>query len=96
MRLKKCYFAKSDRNVFKQIVTKSIGKILVCEPNLESHNDFELRHYQQVIEKADIVLFLLDHKEFKNIKAVDLKKIPHTYPRDNSITTRLHHTRLCF
>ncbi len=60
--------------IVKQIVSENIGKVLVCEPNLESHKDFELLPYQQVIEKADIVLLLVDHREFKKIKAVDLKE----------------------
>lgn len=37
------------------------------DPNIESHQVFKLTPYQEAIEKADIIAFLVAHKEFKNL-----------------------------
>ena len=41
--------------------------ILAVEPNIESHKEFEIVDYKDAIEQADIVTFLVAHKEFKNL-----------------------------
>ncbi|MFV7790538.1 UDP-N-acetyl-D-mannosamine dehydrogenase [Aliarcobacter lanthieri] len=41
--------------------------ILAVEPNIEKHNEFEIVDYKEAIEKADIITFLVAHKEFKNL-----------------------------
>ena len=61
-------------NIVKQLQQENIGEILVAEPNLSSHKGFDLKPYQEVIQKADIVLLLVDHKSFKTLKAQDLKE----------------------
>lgn len=42
--------------------------ILVVEPNIKSHKDFEIINYEKAIDIADIVVFLVAHKEFKALK----------------------------
>jgi len=42
--------------------------ILAVEPNIHSHDEFELVGYKQALEDADIVTFLVAHKEFKKLK----------------------------
>jgi UDP-N-acetyl-D-mannosaminuronic acid dehydrogenase len=37
------------------------------EPNIESHSVFKLTDYKSAIEKADIIVFLVAHNEFKNL-----------------------------
>lgn len=61
-------------NIVKQIQKENIGEVLVAEPNLSSHKEFDLLPYREVIQKADIVLLLVDHKPFKTLKALDLKE----------------------
>ncbi|WP_373517242.1 UDP-N-acetyl-D-mannosamine dehydrogenase [Pricia sp.] len=46
----------------------------IVEPNLSSHHVFKLTPYKKAIEKADILVYLVGHKEFKEIKP-DTKKI---------------------
>ena len=41
--------------------------ILVVEPNIEKHEEFEIVDYRDAIKQADIVAFLVAHKEFKNL-----------------------------
>lgn len=39
----------------------------IVEPNIDSHNVFKLTPYQEAIEKADIIVFLVAHNEFKKL-----------------------------
>lgn len=42
--------------------------VLAVEPNIESHDEFEIVDYEDAIERADIVTFLVGHKEFKDLE----------------------------
>ncbi|WP_439234828.1 UDP-N-acetyl-D-mannosamine dehydrogenase [Lonepinella koalarum] len=41
--------------------------IYVVEPNVSEHRTFELTEYQEAAERADIVVFLVAHNEFKKL-----------------------------
>ena len=43
----------------------------IVEPNIDSHKIFKLTGYQEAVEKADIIAFLVAHDEFKNLKLGD-------------------------
>ena len=38
----------------------------IVEPNIESHSVYKLTEYQDAINKADIIVYLVAHNEFKN------------------------------
>lgn len=40
----------------------------IVEPNIESHTVFKLTDYKEAVNKADIVVFLVAHDEFKTLK----------------------------
>ena len=40
----------------------------IVEPNIETHKVFKLTHYEEAAKKADIIVYLVAHKEFKNLK----------------------------
>ena len=40
----------------------------LAEPNLKEHKVFKLTNYNEAAEKADIIVFLVAHKEFKNLE----------------------------
>ncbi|MEQ1637055.1 MAG: UDP-N-acetyl-D-mannosamine dehydrogenase [Methylococcales bacterium] len=61
-------------DIVKHLQKENIGDILVAEPNLTHHKDFDLLPYQEVISRADIILLLVDHKPFKKLKANDFKE----------------------
>jgi UDP-N-acetyl-D-mannosaminuronic acid dehydrogenase len=42
--------------------------ILAVEPNIKSHKEFEIVDYKIALEQADIVTFLVAHKEFKSLE----------------------------
>ena len=46
----------------------------IVEPNIESHSIYKLTDYKEAINKADIVVFLVAHKEFENLQ-IDKKQI---------------------
>jgi UDP-N-acetyl-D-mannosaminuronic acid dehydrogenase len=47
----------------------------IVEPNIEFHSVYKLTHYLEAIEKADILVFLVAHKEFLNIQFDENKLI---------------------
>ena len=48
--------------------SKNNADFLVVEPNIEEHNVFKLTPYEDAYERADIVVFLTAHDEFKALK----------------------------
>ncbi len=52
----------------------AVGEIVVCEPNIAQSREFPLVSMQDAIDRADIVLVLVDHKQFRALKAADLKE----------------------
>lgn len=46
----------------------------IVEPNIYSHSIYKLTHYQEAIEKADIIVFLVAHNEFMELK-INLNKV---------------------
>lgn len=56
----------------KSIVNKVMqgsnnAQIMIVEPNVPEHNVFKLTGYKEAYEKADIVAFLVNHKEFAEL-----------------------------
>ncbi len=47
----------------------------IVEPNIESHSVYKLTDYKKAINKADIVVFLVAHKEFINLQFDENKLI---------------------
>ena len=46
----------------------------MSEPNLGSHPEFDLLPCEEILERSDILLLLVDHKKFRSLKATDLKE----------------------
>jgi UDP-N-acetyl-D-mannosaminuronic acid dehydrogenase len=42
--------------------------LLIVEPNIKEHPVFKLTDYNEAYERADIVAFLVAHKEFKTLE----------------------------
>ena len=56
----------------KHIVAKVMescnnADILVVEPNVQEHKVYKLTNYQEAFVKADIVVYLVAHNEFKTL-----------------------------
>lgn len=61
-------------DIVRQLINEDIGEILISEPNLMEHNEFHLSSCEEVIARSDIIVLLVDHKEFKGIKTLDLNE----------------------
>jgi UDP-N-acetyl-D-mannosaminuronic acid dehydrogenase len=42
--------------------------LLVVEPNIKEHSVFKITDYKEAYDKADIIAFLVGHKEFKTLE----------------------------
>jgi len=61
-------------DIVRKLIKESVGEVLVSEPNLESHDEFDLLSCEEVIRRSDIILLLVDHKEYKGIKTLELNE----------------------
>jgi UDP-N-acetyl-D-mannosaminuronic acid dehydrogenase len=59
--------------IVRQLIREDIGELFICEPNITSSDEFQLSSIDNAIKSADIILILVDHKEFKNIASINLK-----------------------
>jgi len=61
-------------DIVRKLIKENVGEVLISEPNLESHDEFDLLACDEVIKRADIILLLVDHKEYKGIKTLELNE----------------------
>jgi UDP-N-acetyl-D-mannosaminuronic acid dehydrogenase len=50
--------------IASRIISEANAEVLVVEPNIKSHKTFNLASYHEAYTKADIVVWLVRHKEF--------------------------------
>ncbi len=50
--------------IASRIVAEARGEVLIVEPNIEKHASYTLTAYHEAYQKADIVAWLVRHKEF--------------------------------
>jgi UDP-N-acetyl-D-mannosaminuronic acid dehydrogenase len=60
--------------IAKRVRDEKIGLVVACEPNLRTCPGFELVSLDQAIEQADIILLLVDHREFKALEPSRLQQ----------------------
>lgn len=56
-------------DIVRDLQRDDVGKLLICEPNVDTHPEFDLVPLADAIAEADIILLLVDHKEFKALNA---------------------------
>jgi len=61
-------------DIVRQLIKEDVGEIIISEPNLNKHDEFDLITYEELIQRADIILLLVDHKAFKTIKRLELNE----------------------
>lgn len=59
--------------ITSKVVAEARGEVLIVEPNIQHHPSFTLTHYILAYEKADIIAWLVNHKEFPAIKKIEQK-----------------------
>ena len=61
-------------DIIKELLHAEIGTVMVCDPNVApSKVSFPLYDLKDVLKKADILLLLVDHHEFKEIDSEIIK-----------------------
>jgi UDP-N-acetyl-D-mannosaminuronic acid dehydrogenase len=52
--------------ITRQLIASDLD-ILAVEPNIQTFSEFEIVDYKKALEEADVVTFLVGHKEFKEL-----------------------------
>jgi UDP-N-acetyl-D-mannosaminuronic acid dehydrogenase len=60
--------------IASRIISETDAEVLIIEPNVKSHKTFNLSDYKQAYQKADIIVWLVRHKEFVDMP-IDKTKI---------------------
>jgi len=58
--------------IVRRLKDEGIGELLVCEPNISDHAAFSLSTLDEIRTRADVVVLLVDHKEFRSLRPEDL------------------------
>jgi UDP-N-acetyl-D-mannosaminuronic acid dehydrogenase len=56
--------------ITSRIISEVKADVLVVEPNIKQHKTFKLMSYQEAYNNADIIVWLVRHKEFVNMPLV--------------------------
>ena len=59
--------------IVSRLLAEAHAEILVVEPNVQTHQSFNLADYKEAYDKADIVVWLVRHKHFLTIHKQDNK-----------------------
>ena len=54
-------------DIVRRLVEANVGEVIVCEPNIEEHDEFTLVDQAEALRRADLVVVLVDHRPFKRI-----------------------------
>jgi len=61
--------------IAQKVMQSEQNNFLVVEPNIKEHSVFKLSDYQDAYNRADIIVFLVSHDEFKSLQYRDDKVI---------------------
>lgn len=61
--------------IAQKVMQSEPENLLIVEPNIHEHSIFKLTDYHVAYERADIIVFLVAHKEFKMLAWNDEKVI---------------------
>jgi UDP-N-acetyl-D-mannosaminuronic acid dehydrogenase len=54
--------------IVQKVLQNSNNEVhFIVEPNIETHNVFKLTNYSEAVEKADLIILLVAHNEFKEL-----------------------------
>ena len=61
-------------DVVEKLREADLGELLISEPYVTSHPDYDLVDWQEAVQRADIVVVLVNHRQFKGLKPKDLQE----------------------
>lgn len=59
--------------VAETLLNEGSYNILFIEPNIKKHSKFSLTHYNKIKDKADIIIYLVAHKQFKDFRTTSIE-----------------------
>lgn len=60
--------------ITEKLINLDLADVIVCEPNISQHKIFQLSSLDEALEKADILVVLVDHAEFLDLSAAKLSE----------------------
>jgi UDP-N-acetyl-D-mannosaminuronic acid dehydrogenase len=61
--------------ITRMLIAAGVGEVMACEPNVgNGFNEFPLHSFAEIMKKADILVVLVDHDEFKDVDKEVLKE----------------------
>ena len=60
--------------IVRRLREEDLGELLVCEPHVKGFGEFPLVPLEEAVERADIVLLLVDHRAFRRLKPAKLQE----------------------
>jgi UDP-N-acetyl-D-mannosaminuronic acid dehydrogenase len=60
--------------IVRRLKEEKVAELLICEPNISQHAEFDLVSMEDAIERADIIVVLVDHRPFRKLRTMDLKE----------------------
>ena len=57
-------------DIVRRLIADGLN-VMPVEPNIKNFSEFNIFNYQEAIKKADIITFLVAHKEFKKLEIED-------------------------
>lgn len=61
-------------HIVREVAKLNLGELMICEPNVESHPQYTLSSLDDVLKQADIIVLLVDHKQFRRLSAERMKE----------------------
>ena len=61
-------------HIVRELLKKNIGTVLVCEPYVKDFKEFTLHQLDKVLKESDILVLLVNHKQFLDIDSEILKE----------------------
>ncbi len=55
--------------IARRVRDEDLGELLICEPNLTAHSEFDLTPLDDVLRRANVIALLVDHDEFRCLRA---------------------------
>jgi UDP-N-acetyl-D-mannosaminuronic acid dehydrogenase len=61
-------------DITRELIKENLGKVLICEPYVKECREFELHPLTKVLKESDILVLLVNHKQFYDVDRELLKE----------------------
>jgi UDP-N-acetyl-D-mannosaminuronic acid dehydrogenase len=61
-------------DITRELIKERVGRIMVCEPYVKTFKEFDLHPLDEVLKESDILVLLVNHKQFYDVDRELLKE----------------------